>query len=207
MAVEQAVSGLGARLTHDRQGAIGEIYVALGSTVRSYLQGLVGHDDADDILQRVFYEVWRHNRRYDPSRSLPAWVLGIARKRAIDHLRRRRTIPVALDNLADVVGEDGRELAERYARCSEVRVALTRLPDEQREVLVLAYFGSFTQSEIATHLGVPLGTVKARSFRGLRRLAEFLSPSRVHPGIEQPSPPYERGFPSDSRSRTQSQAE
>ena len=57
MAVDQAMSGLGARLTVDRQGAIGEIYVALGSTVRSYVQGLVGHDDADDVLQRVFYEV------------------------------------------------------------------------------------------------------------------------------------------------------
>jgi RNA polymerase sigma factor (sigma-70 family) len=174
MAVDQAVSGLGAQLVHDRE-AVGEIYVALGATVRSYLQHLVGHDDADDIVQRVFYEVWRHNRRYDPSRSLTAWVLGIARKRGIDHLRRRRDIPVALDNLADVVGEDGRDLAERYARAHEVRAALSRLPDEQREVLVLAYFGRFTQSEIATHLELPLGTVKARAFRGLRRLAELLS--------------------------------
>ena len=178
MTADQAMSGLGARLTHDRQGAIDEIYAALGSTVHRYLQGLVGHDDADDILQRVFFEVWRHNGRYDPSRSLVAWVLGIARKRAIDHLRRRRNIAVALDDLDDVVAEDGRELAERYAGAHEVRAALNRLPDAQREVLVLAYFGSFTQSEIATHLGVPLGTVKARSFRGLRRLAEFLSRSQ-----------------------------
>ena len=173
--MEEASIDLGARLAVDRQGAIGEIYAALGSTVLSYLQRLVGRDDAEDVLQRVFYEVWRHNGRYDPSRSLAAWVLGIARKRAMDHLRRRRNIPVALDNLDEVVGEDGRELAERYARCYEVRDALNRLPDEQREVLVLAYFGSFTQSEIATHLGVPLGTVKARSFQGLRRLAELLS--------------------------------
>ena len=178
MAADQAVNGLGAQLVHDRQEAIGEIYVALGATVRSYLQGLVGHDDADDILQRVFYEVWQHNRRYDPSRSLTAWVLGIARKRAIDHLRRRRNITVALHDLDDVAGEDGRELAERYARAHEVRDALTRLPDEQREVLVLAYFGHFTQSEIATHLDVPLGTVKARAFRGLRRLAQFLNPGQ-----------------------------
>jgi RNA polymerase sigma factor (sigma-70 family) len=175
MAVDQAMSGLGARLTVDRQGAIGEIYVALGSTVRSYVQGLVGHDDADDVLQRVFYEVWRHNTRYDPSRSLTAWVLGIARKRAIDHLRRRGNLAVALNDLEEVAGDDGRELAERYARAQEVRAALTRLPDEQREVLVLAYFGRFTQPEIAKHLDVPLGTVKARAFRGLRRLAEFLS--------------------------------
>jgi RNA polymerase sigma factor (sigma-70 family) len=173
-AVDQAVSGLGTQLVHDRQEAIGEIYIALGSTVRSYLQHFVGPDDADDLLHRVFYEVWRHNSRYDPSRSLTAWVLGIARKRAIDHLRRRRNTAVPLHALDDVAGEDGRELAERYARAHEVRDALSRLPDEQREVLVLAYFGSLTQSEIATHLGVPLGTVKARSFRGLRRLAQFL---------------------------------
>jgi RNA polymerase sigma-70 factor, ECF subfamily len=178
MAANQAVSSLGAQLVHDRREAIGEIYLALGSTVRNYLQHLVGPDDADDVLQRVFYEVWRHNTRYDPSRSLTAWVLGIARKRAIDHLRRRRHIAGTLDDLENVVGEDGRELAERYVRAHEVHGALTRLPDEQREVLVLAYFGCFTQSEIATHLEVPLGTVKARAFRGLRRLAQVLSHSQ-----------------------------
>ena len=178
MAADQAVSSLRTQLVHDRQEAIGEIYLALGSTVRSYLQHLVGPDDADDVLQRVFYEVWRHNGRYDPSRSLTAWVLGIARKRAIDHLRRRRHIAGTLDDLENVAGEDGRELAERYARAHEVRDALTRLPDEQCEVLVLAYFGRFTQSEIATHLNVPLGTVKARAFRGQRRLAQFLSHSQ-----------------------------
>ncbi len=172
--MDQAVRGLGARLACDREAAIGDIYLALGSTVRSYLQRLVGHDDADDILQRVFYEVWRHNDRYDPSRSLAAWVLGIARKRAIDHLRRRRDVSIGLEALDQVVGEDGRELAERYARSLEVRDALNRLPDAQREVLVLAYFGRLTQVEIATYLDVPLGTVKARSFRGLRGLAGLL---------------------------------
>jgi RNA polymerase sigma factor (sigma-70 family) len=173
-AVDQAMSGLGAKLAHDQE-AIAEVYVALGSTVRSYLQHLVGHDDADDLLRRVFYEVWQHNRRYDPSRSLTAWVLGIARKRGIDHLRRRRNIAIALHDLDDVAGEDGRELAERYARAHEVRDALSRLPDEQREVLVLAYFRRLTQSEIAMRLDVPLGTVKARAFRGMRRLTELLS--------------------------------
>jgi RNA polymerase sigma factor (sigma-70 family) len=173
-AMDQAVSRLGDQLVHDKQEAIGEIYVALGGTVRSYVQGLVGQDDADDVLQRVFYEVWRHNRRYDPTRSLTAWVLGIARKRAIDHLRRRRVVAVAWNDLDDVAGEDGRELAERHARRHEVRDALNRLSDEQREVLVLAYFARFTQAEIATHLDVPLGTVKARASRGLRRLAELL---------------------------------
>jgi RNA polymerase sigma-70 factor (ECF subfamily) len=101
-------------------------------------------------------------------------VLGIARKRAIDQLRRRHAKVVPIEELRDIAGDDGRELAERYARASEVRGALERLPREQREVLALAYFGDLTQSEIAERLGVPLGTVKARTFRGLRRLADIL---------------------------------
>jgi RNA polymerase sigma-70 factor (ECF subfamily) len=103
-------------------------------------------------------------------------VLGIARNRAIDHLRRQRNTAVALETLDDIPGEDGRELAERYARSHEVRSALIRLPVEQREVLVLAYFGGYTQSEISRRLELPLGTVKARAFRGLRRLAKLLTP-------------------------------
>src|SRR5213079_2825776 len=99
--------------------------------VLGYLRRFVARDEAEDVLQRVFYEVWRNRDRYDPGRSLEAWVLGIARKRAIDELR-------------DIAGDDGRELAERYARANEVRGALERLPAAQREVLTLAYFGELT---------------------------------------------------------------
>jgi RNA polymerase sigma factor (sigma-70 family) len=70
---------------------------------------------------------------------------------------------VPIEELRDLAGDDGRELAERYARASEVRGALARLPTEQREVLILAYFGELTQTEIAERLAVPLGTVKARA--------------------------------------------
>ena len=108
--MEQASINLGARLAVDRQGAIDEIYAALGATVLRYLQRLVGRDDAEDVLQQVFYEVWRHNDRYDPSRSLEAWVFGIARHRAIDHLRRQRNSAVALENLDHIPGDDGREV-------------------------------------------------------------------------------------------------
>ena len=94
----------------------------------------------------------------------------------IDHLRRQRNTAVALETLNDIPGEDGRDWAERHARALEVRSALIRLPEEQREVLVLAYFGGYTQSQIATYLDLPLGTVKARALRGLRRLAKLLLP-------------------------------
>ena len=173
--VEQgASSNLGARLAAGEEGAINECYSALGPMVLGYLRRFVSRDEAEDVLQRVFYEVWRNRDRYDPTRSLEAWVLGIARKRAIDQLRRRHANVVPIEELRDIAGDDGRELAERYARANEVRGALERLPREQREVLALAYFGDLTQTEIAERLGVPLGTVKARTFRGLRRLADII---------------------------------
>ena len=169
-----ASSNLGYRLAAGEEGAINECYAALGPMVLGYLRRFVPRDDAEDVLQRVFYEVWRNRDRYDPTRSLEAWVLGIARKRAIDLLRRRHANVVPIDELRDIAGDDGRELAERYARASEVRAALEHLPREQREALTLAYFGDLTQTEISDRLGVPLGTVKARTFRGLRRLADIL---------------------------------
>ena len=169
-----ASSNLGARLAAGEEGAINECYSALGPMVLGYLRRFVSRDEAEDVLQRVFYEVWRNRDRYDPTRSLEAWVLGIARKRAIDQLRRRHANVVPIEELRDIAGDDGRELAERYVRANEVRGALERLPREQREVLALAYFGDLTQTEIAERLGVPLGTVKARTFRGLRRLADII---------------------------------
>jgi RNA polymerase sigma factor (sigma-70 family) len=173
--VEQgAGASLGTRLAAGEEGAINDVYSALGPMVLGYLRRFVPRDEAEDVLQRVFYEVWRNRDRYDPTRSLEAWVLGIARKRAIDQLRRRHANVVPIEELRDIAGDDGRELAERYARANEVRGALERLPSEQREVLTLAYFGDLTQTEIADRLGVPLGTVKARAFRGLRRLADLL---------------------------------
>ena len=169
-----ASSNLGARLAAGEEGAINDVYSALGPMVLGYLRRFVPRDEAEDVLQRVFYEVWRNRDRYDPTRSLEAWVLGIARKRAIDQLRRRHANVVPIEELRDIAGDDGRELAERYARANQVRGALGRLPREQREVLTLAYFGDLTQTEIAERLGIPLGTVKARTFRGLRRLADLL---------------------------------
>jgi RNA polymerase sigma factor (sigma-70 family) len=173
--VEQgATSDLGARLAAGEEGAINECYSSLGPMVLGYLRRFVARDEAEDVLQRVFYEVWRNRDRYDPTRSLEAWVLGIARKRAIDQLRRRHAKVVPIEELREIAGDDGRELAERYARAVEVRGALERLPSEQREVLALAYFGELSQTEIADRLELPLGTVKARTFRGLHRLADLL---------------------------------
>ena len=79
-----------------------------------------------------------------------------------------------IETLRELVGEDGREVADRHAWAAEVHEALDRLPDAQREALRMSYFEGRTQAEIASRLGVPLGTVKARMARGMHRLAEIV---------------------------------
>jgi RNA polymerase sigma-70 factor (ECF subfamily) len=178
MDVEAALADIGERLNRGEPEALEDAYRNLGPLVMSYLSRYVPQPDIEDVLQRVFYEVWRVRDRFDPNQSLRGWVLGIARKRAIDHLRRRRDVVVPLDSVRQITGDDGREIAERLAWADEVRGALDMLPELQRQVIDLAYFAGYTQSEIALALDIPLGTVKTRTARGLQRLAGLLENTR-----------------------------
>ena len=171
-------AALAERLNRGEPEALEECYRTLGPLVMSYLSRYVPQPDIEDVLQRVFYEVWRSHDRYDPQQPLRGWVLGIARKRAIDQLRKRRDVVVPLDAMREITGEDGREIADRVAWADEVRTALDALPDVQREVINLAYYSGLTQTEIAAELNIPLGTVKTRTSRGLQRLAGLLESTR-----------------------------
>jgi RNA polymerase sigma factor (sigma-70 family) len=170
----EAMTVLGTRLAAGDPRAVEDVYEALGPRVLSYLRRRVPYDEAEDVLQRVLFEVWRSRDRFDPDRSLEAWVFAIARKRAIDHLRRPHHVTVPIELVRDLADADGREAADSLVWAREVRRCLDRLPAEQREVLQLAYFGGRTQVEIAEQLGLPLGTVKARMFRGLRRMGHVM---------------------------------
>jgi RNA polymerase sigma factor (sigma-70 family) len=176
--VESALAEIGERLNRGEPQALEEAYRTLGPLVMSYVGRYVPQPDVEDVVQRVFYEVWRVHERFDPGQSLRGWVLGIARKRAIDHLRKRRDVVVPIESMREIAGDDGREFAERLVWADEVRAALDLLPDLQRDVLELAYFAGYTQPEIAAALGIPLGTVKTRTARGLQRLAGLLENSR-----------------------------
>jgi RNA polymerase sigma factor (sigma-70 family) len=178
--VETALAEIGERLNQGQPQALEDCYRSLGPLVLSYLARYVPQPDIEDVMQRVFYEVWRVHERYDPSLSLRGWVLGIARKRAIDHLRKRRDVVVPLDSMREITGDDGREVAERLVWADEVRTALDKLPQLQREVIELAYFEGYTQTEIALALDIPLGTVKTRTARGLQRMAGLIENTREH---------------------------
>ncbi len=142
--------------------------------VRGYLRRFVSVDEVDDLLQIVFLEVWRSRSRVDSGRPFEAWLFGIARKRAIDHLRRRRHEIVSVDALRELSGEDGDRIVDRMAWATEVQAALTQLSVDQQEVIEMSYFRDLTQQQIAATLGIPIGTVKARMARGMRKLAGLL---------------------------------
>ena len=171
-------AALGVRLARREETALEDAYRTYAPTMLAYLRRYVGPDEAEDVLQRTFLEIWRNADRYDPSRGLAPWLFTIAHRRAIDALRARRHRVVDVDALRSLVGEDGRETADRYADAAEVRAALQQLPPHEREVLELAYFGDLTQREIAARLDVPLGTIKARAARGTKHLAAIVGAER-----------------------------
>jgi len=156
-----------------------DCYAGLRPVLRSYLRRRVPADDVDDVVQASFVDLWRTRARYDPARSLEAWALSIARRRAIDHLRSRPLPAVPLGDLAELAGEDGRDHAARLADAAEIRGALLALPRAQREAIELAYYADLSQREIAERLRVPIGTIKARTARGLRRVRQTLTAART----------------------------
>ena len=165
---------LGERLAHRDESALEDAYAAYGPSLLLYLRRFVGPDEAEDVLQKTFLDVWRSAERYEPHRRFSSWLFTIAHHRAVDTVRKRRDNVVDVETVRGLVGEDGRETAQRYADAAEVRAALGRLPDHERTVLELAYYGDLTQREIATRLDVPIGTVKARASRGTHRLAGII---------------------------------
>ena len=157
---------------------IASCYHSYGAVVRNYLSRYVAHQDVDDVTQRVFFEMWRSVERYDPDRSLRAWLLGIAHKRAIDHIRHSRVVAtgqVPFDAIDELTGEDGRVTSERIASAVAVADALALLPARHSSIIRLTYFDGYTQTEIGRLLGIPLGTVKSCSARGLKSLARILA--------------------------------
>jgi RNA polymerase sigma-70 factor (ECF subfamily) len=135
---------------------------------------------AEDVTQEAFMKLWRHREAYAAERGAPrAWLMTIARNRAIDALRRRagRHEPLGTELESREAAERTENEALRRDEAATLAAALRGLPDAQRTVVELVYFGELTQAQIAEQLRVPLGTVKSRMRLGLRKLAAGLEPS------------------------------
>ena len=145
---------------------------------------LRARSDAEDLLQEVFVQVWRQARSYSAERGSPeAWIVNIARSRAIDKIRSIRRMEKSFVLTDDPARAESSDNVESSAAESEARMAmnsaLANLPETQRKILELAYFGGLTQTEIATRLAEPLGTVKTRMRSGIQRLREMLGAQAV----------------------------
>ena len=163
-----------------------EALTALYDATNRLLYGLVlriltDPDAAEEVLLDVYKQVWRKASSYDQARGNPlAWLMTIARSRAIDRLRStrlERQRVEALDNVREIAAScDVERDAVLSGMRRVIRKALDSLPPEQREVIDLAYYGGLSQSEIAARIGQPLGTVKTRVRLGLAKLREALRP-------------------------------
>ena len=137
-------------------------------------------EEAEDVLQEVFLQVWRRAADFDENRGRPfTWLVTLARSRGIDRLRalasRERTATMAGATEGSEEVSDAATEAIRSEQRGVVNSALSQLPEEQKRPLMLAYFDGLTQSEIALQLGAPLGTVKTRMRTGMMKLRELLS--------------------------------
>ncbi len=172
------------RVAEGDAAALADIYDQHGRAVFGLaLRVLENQGDAEDVVQEVFAQAWSQARRYDAERgSVAAWLLMIARSRAIDRLRARRTRPDATPSAAEqalvelpdtALAVD--QLVASAESAARLRQALTALPYLQRVAIELAYFEGLTHTEIAARLEQSLGTIKARIRTGLHRLREALT--------------------------------
>jgi RNA polymerase sigma factor (sigma-70 family) len=180
---DEALVALVARGDED---ALGELYDRVGRIAYGLAMRVLRDDRlAEDAVQEGFLAVWRSAAGFRAERAKAStWILTLVHRRAVDLVRReerRRTEPLLDETVAGTAGTAAAEATDeaawlRFER-ERVQAALGQLPDMQRETLELAYYGGFSQSELAERLGVPLGTIKSRMFAGLARLRELLDES------------------------------
>lgn len=171
-------------ITRADEGALGELYDRYGRLVYSMAMNTVGDPAlAEEVTQDVYLRIWNKAATYQPAQGkVRTWIASIARYRAIDMVRRLNVRPEG--NLASwAEGEafntpdqtNVEEEVEVAQRKQQVRQALTRLPEEQRVALSLAFFQGYSHSEIAEILNEPLGTVKTRIRLGMQKLRQELA--------------------------------
>jgi RNA polymerase sigma-70 factor (ECF subfamily) len=171
------------RLSEGDRDAFDELYRRYAGTAYGLAYRVLGQQLlAQDVVHDAFLAIWRAPEAYDPARGpFRGFFLALVHHRAVDTVRREERLRARTGkaaNLEPVVGEDVAEAVAEDAylgvRRKEVRAALADLPPEQRQVVEMAYLGGRTQVQIAEELGIPLGTVKTRTFAAMRKLRKAL---------------------------------
>lgn len=170
-----------------RFDALAELYDRHGKRLRATIDGVVHEEgEADDVLQEIFIQIWEEAARYSPKAGKPlGWMVTIARRRAIDRLRRRQAYSRARERYQERVTQEtsnSTRQADEVFILNDLRHFLKEcmriLPRLQREALELAFFKGLSHREIAAATHAPLGTVKTRLELGLQKLTYALRPLR-----------------------------
>jgi RNA polymerase sigma-70 factor (ECF subfamily) len=180
--LESLTDGVLVRLVDDRRPeALEVLYARYAPSLLALGKRILGSlPDAEEVLQEIFLYIWNHPRRYDSARSSVAtWLMLLARSRAIDRLRTRKVVErthenSALGNPAPHASSDSLDTVFLEQRRERVQRELDRLPPEQRQVLEMAFYQGFSQSEIAAKADLPLGTVKTRTLLAMKKLRNAL---------------------------------
>jgi len=174
-------AGLIRRIAGGDEHALAALYDRWAQPVYALVvQVLRDRDEAEDVVEETFWQVWQRASSYDVSRgAIHTWLLTIARSRALDRLRAKQrrkgeSLTTRGDALQVFAESDPERDAEGGERRTIVIAAMRELPEDQRRTLELAYFGGLSQSEIADYLRQPLGTVKTRMRLGMQKLRERL---------------------------------
>ena len=183
---------LTARMAAGDDAAFTELYERYAHRIYAWCVHTLGAGRAEDAVQEIFLGLWQAAAQFDPARGrFVTWFFAIARHHLMRELRRagvRRRAEVAAE-IAELLAAptgDPEELAGARDDATSLARALLRLPGEQRQVLAMAYFGGLSQSQIATHLAVPLGTVKKRVRLGMGKLRAALQSPDPAVGVREP---------------------
>ena len=180
------------KVMHQDEQALASLYARLGGAVFSLaLQITRNTASAEEVLQDVFWQVWRQAPRFDNTRgSVPAWVLTIARSRALDavrsHIRTPQPQAQASETLDDCIASDDagpHDLLFAAQQGSALQAALEKLNPLRRQLVSLSFYRGLTQQEIAEQTGLPLGTVKTHLRRSLLKLRDSLG-TDVAPAVQ-----------------------
>jgi RNA polymerase sigma-70 factor (ECF subfamily) len=180
MATAESDGRLIERVGHGDRDAFDQLYGRFARPVLAMaLRHLGDNGRAEDAAQETFAAVWRSARSYRSERgSGSAWLYAVARHAIIDRARQRRDQPADIpEEISPGAGPD--ERAEESWLAWRVHSCLEQLPERERVVIELAYWSGLSQTEIASYLDVPLGTVKTRTRTGLARLAGLLDEVRT----------------------------
>ena len=178
-----------AGVQNQEPGALAILYERYHAVLKSLVMRIIHNEaEADDLLQEIYMELWRHAGNYSREKGKPlGWIVTLSRRRAIDRLRKRQSYARVEERLQKETEQQPEawvhNTVDSDIESSDLRQVLMRviavLPTAQQEAIHLTFFKGMSQREISAHTGIPLGTIKTRLELGLKKIADGLKGLRA----------------------------